>query len=339
MKALRYENQKLSVADVAKPDVDGEAVVRVTLSGICNTDLEITRGYAGFEGTIGHEFVGVIESLPDVSEARPSGRASGESNEPSLTVGLLTPGQRVVGEINAGCGSCHLCRAGDPRHCETRTVLGIVGRDGAHAEFLKLPVKNLLPVPDEISDERAVFTEPLAAACGILERAQITEQTRTAIIGDGKLGLLCAQVLATTGASVTLIGKHQGKLQIAARRGIEAITVDQAKLRTREFDVVVEASGSSTGFDLALDLLHPRGVLVLKSTFHGATELHAARIVVDEISVVGSRCGRFAPALELLKTNAVDVESLINEERALADGLSAIRRAGEPGVLKVLLRP
>jgi threonine dehydrogenase-like Zn-dependent dehydrogenase len=323
MKALRYENQKLSVADVAKPDVDGEAVVRVTLSGICNTDLEITRGYAGFEGTIGHEFVGVIESLPESFPTR----------------GLLKPGQRVVGEINAGCGNCHLCRAGDPRHCETRTVLGIVGRDGAHAEFLKLPVTNLLPVPDEISDERAVFTEPLAAACGILERAHITEHTRTAVIGDGKLGLLCAQVLATTGASVTLAGKHPDKLQIAARRGIETITADKAKLRTREFDVVVEASGSATGFDLALDLLRPRGVLVLKSTFHGATELHAARIVVDEISVVGSRCGRFAPALELLKTNAVDVESLISEERALADGLSAFERAAEPGVLKVLLRP
>ncbi len=323
MKALRYENEKLSVADVARPDVDGEALVRVTLSGICNTDLEITRGYAGFQGTIGHEFVGTIESLP----------------EPLLTRGLLSRGRRVVGEINAGCGRCHLCRSGDPRHCETRTVLGIVGRDGAHAEFLKLPVENLLPVPDEISDERAVFTEPLAAACGILERVQITEHTRAAIIGDGKLGLLCAQVLATTGAPVTLIGKHQSKLQIAARRGIETITVDKAKKRTREFDVVVEASGSSTGFALALDLLHPRGVLVLKSTFHGATELSAARIVVDEISVIGSRCGRFAPALELLKTNAVDVESLISEELALADGLRAVAHAGEPGVLKVLLRP
>jgi threonine dehydrogenase-like Zn-dependent dehydrogenase len=339
MKALRYENQELSVIDVGKPDADGEALVRVTLSGICNTDLEITRGYAGFHGTIGHEFVGVIESLPEPgAEARPSGRAPNES-EPSLTVGLLTSGQRVVGEINAGCGSCDLCRAGDPRHCAKRTVLGIVGRDGAHAEFLKLPVTNLLPVPDEISDERAVFTEPLAAACGILERAQITNETSVAVIGDGKLGLLCAQVLATTGAPVTLVGKHPRKLQIAERRGIETITVDRASLRKREFDVAVEASGSATGFDLALDLLHPRGTLVLKSTFHGAMDLNAARIVVDEISVVGSRCGRFAPALELLKTNAVDVESLISEERPLADGVRAIGRAAGPGVLKVLLRP
>src|SRR2546425_6910236 len=210
MKALRYENRELKIADVAKPIGDGEAVVRVTLSGICNTDLEIARGYAGFEGTIGHEFVGVIESL---SEARASARAS-QAGEPSLRVGLLTPGQRVVGEINAGCGNCELCRAGDSRHCARRTVLGIVSRDGAHAEFLKLPAVNLLPVPGEVSDERAVFTEPLAAACGILERVPITKDMRAAVIGDGKLGLLCAQVLATTGAAVALFGKHPNKLQI-----------------------------------------------------------------------------------------------------------------------------
>lgn len=339
MKALRYENQKLSVSDIAKPDVDGEALVRVTLSGICNTDLEITRGYAGFQGTIGHEFVGVIESLPEPGAvARPSGRAH-IGSEPSLKVGLLTPGQRVVGEINAGCDSCDLCRLGDSRHCARRTVLGIVGRDGAHAEFLKLPVRNLLAVPDEISDEQAVFTEPLSAACGILERAPITAETKIAVIGDGKLGLLCAQVLATTGASVVLVGKHPLKLQVAARRGTETIKIDKARLRTREFDTVVEASGSASGFDLALDLLQPRGTLVLKSTFHGVTDLHAARIVVDEISVLGSRCGRFAPALELLKTDAVDVASLISDELPLRDGLRAIQRAGEPGVMKVLLRP
>ena len=334
MKALRYENRELKIADVAKPIGDGEAVVRVTLSGICNTDLEIARGYAGFQGTIGHEFVGVIEG---VSEARASARAP-NANEPSLTIGLTT-GQRVVGEINAGCGVCGLCRAGDPRHCAQRTVLGIVGRDGAHAEFLKLPMVNLLPVPDEIPDERAVFTEPLAAACGILERAEITEVTGAAVIGDGKLGLLCAQVLATTGAAVTLIGKHPSKLQIAAGRGIETITTEQAKSRTRQFDLVVEASGSSSGFQLALDVLRPRGVLALKSTFHGATEMNAARIVVDEISVVGSRCGRFAPALELLSSNTIDVGSLISEEFALANGVRAMERAAEPNVLKVLLRP
>ena len=319
MKALRYEYQKLSVADVDRPVTDGEALVRVTLSGICNTDLEIARGYAGFEGTIGHEFVGVIESVP--------------------VGGPLTLGQRVVGEINAGCGTCDLCRSEDSRHCAKRTVLGIVGRDGAHAEYLKLPAVNLLSVPDEVSDERAAFTEPLAAACGILERTSIDKATKVAVIGDGKLGLLCAQVIGTTGAGVTLVGKHEGKLAIARRRGIETKTISDVHKRSRHFDVVVEASGSRTGFELALDLLRPRGVLVLKSTFQGATEMNAARIVVDEISVVGSRCGRFAPALELLKANAIDVESLISDEFPLVEGVRAMARAAEPGVLKVLLRP
>src|SRR6266571_7963233 len=333
MKALRYENGELKIADMAKPIGDGETVVRVTLSGICNTDLEIARGYAGFQGTIGHEFVGVIVSA---SAARPSA-STPNANKPSLTVGL-TRGQRVVGEINAGCGIFDLCSRGDPRHCPQRTVLGIVGRDGAHAEFLKLPVVNLIPVPDSISDERAVFTEPLAAACGILERATITKDTSVAVIGDGKLGLLCAQVLATTGAPVTLIGKHQNKLQIAARRGVGILTLDRSKSAKGKFDLIVEASGSSSGFDLALDLVRPRGIIVLKSTFHGKTDFDAARIVVNEIRVVGSRCGRFLPALELLEQHKVDVGSLISEQVALGDGIRAMQRAGEEGVLKVLLR-
>jgi threonine dehydrogenase-like Zn-dependent dehydrogenase len=346
MKALRYENQKLAIANIDQPVTNDEALVRVTLSGICNTDLEIARGYAGFTGTLGHEFVGVIE---EVSEAGPPGRATSLHariasttniiNEHSFTGGLLMPGDRVVGEINAGCGACDLCRLGDSRHCANRTVLGIVGRDGAHAEFLKLPVVNLLPVPAEISDERAVFTEPLAAACGILERVSIDNQTKVAVIGDGKLGLLCAQVIGTTGADVTLVGKHDSKLAIARRCGIGTKTISEVNKLSRYFDLVVEASGSPNGFELALDLLRPRGVLVLKSTFQGATEMNAARIVVDEISVVGSRCGRFVPALELLKSNAVDVLSLISDEFQLAEGVRAMARAGESGVLKVLLRP
>src|SRR5437763_13214312 len=217
MLALRYEQHRLSGADVTKPEREDEALVRVTLSGICNTDVEIVRGYAGFEGTIGHEFVGVVESAPS---------------------GALV-GRRVVGEINAGCGRCALCISGDPRHCPARTVLGIVGRDGAHAEFLQLPVVNLIPVPDSISDEHAVFTEPLAAACGILEQVSLTKDTSVAVIGDGKLGLLCEQVLATTGARVTLIGKHQSKLQIAARRGVEILTLDRLKSEKGKFDVIV----------------------------------------------------------------------------------------------------
>ncbi len=330
MKALRYENGSLSLSDVPKPIAGGEALVRVTLSGICNTDLEIARGYAGFEGTIGHEFVGVIEEegqAASLSSTRQAGSLS------------YKPGTRGVGEIIAGCGDCDLCRAGDPRHCPNRTVLGIVGRDGAHAEFLKLPLVNLLPVPDEVSDDRAVFTEPLAAACGILERCFVTEDSRVAVIGDGKLGLLCAQVIATTGAKLTLIGKHENKLAIAARRGIETITVNVAAQRASQFDVTIEASGSSSGFALAQELLHPRGILVLKSTFHGKTEIDAAPLVVNEISVVGSRCGRFAPALELLKSGVVDVESLVDDQFPLSSGLQAMERAAQPGVLKILLRP
>ena len=317
MLALRYETGQLAVAEIAKPQSAGEAVVRVLVSGICNTDVEIVRGYAGFEGTIGHEFVGVVESAPDES--------------------LM--GRRVVGEINAGCGRCALCAAGDPRHCPNRTVLGIHGRDGAHAEFLRLPVVNLLPVPDDVPDERAVFCEPLAAAYGITERVHVEKETRVAVIGDGKLGLLCAQALALSSRQVLLVGKHPEKLRIAAARGIETATLAQTKGRARGFDLAVEASGAESGFALALGLLRPRGVLVLKSTFHGATPVDAARIVVDEISVVGSRCGRFAPALDLLRTGAVDVESLISEEYRLSDGVRAMKRATEPGVIKVLLQP
>ncbi|HEX6046158.1 MAG TPA: alcohol dehydrogenase catalytic domain-containing protein [Pyrinomonadaceae bacterium] len=313
MLALRIE-KKLSVKEIKKPDNPDEALVRVLLSGICNTDLEIARGYAGFKGTIGHEFVGIVEK------------------------GNLS-GQRVVGEINAGCGKCDLCRAGDSRHCPNRTVLGIVGRDGAHAEFLQLPVVNLVPVPENIPDEHAAFAEPLAAACGILERVPVSKDDRVAVIGDGKLGLLCAQVVALKGATTLLVGKHEPKLRIAARRGIETSTPKEAAKRKRGFDVVVEASGAASGFDLALDLLRPKGKLVLKSTFHGETKVNAARIVVDEISIVGSRCGRFAPAIDLLKRNAIDVDSLISEEYALSEGVHAMKRARTKGVLKVFLRP
>lgn len=317
MLALRVEKKSLKIKNVEKPGLPDEALVRVLLSGICNTDLEIARGYAGFNGTIGHEFVGVVEDSPNQSLA----------------------GRRVVGEINAGCGKCDLCSKGDPRHCLNRTVLGIAGRNGAHAEFLQLPIENLLDVPQNIPDEHAVFTEPLAAACGILERVPITSSDSVAVIGDGKLGLLCAQVLALSGASLLLVGKHSSKLRIAERRGIETATPRAAAKRKRQLDVVVEASGAAAGFGLALDLLRPRGKLVLKSTFHGRTGLDAARIVVDEISIVGSRCGRFGPALDLLKKAAIDVDSLISEEYPLANGVHAMRRAGERGVLKVLLRP
>jgi threonine dehydrogenase-like Zn-dependent dehydrogenase len=316
MRALRVGDDRASLVDVPQPQPRGEALVRVTLSGICNTDLEIARGYAGFRGTLGHEFVGIVED--------PGG-------------GAIARGARVVGEINAGCGLCARCAAGDSRHCATRTVLGIVGRDGAHADLLALPARNLLRVPDNVSDEQAVFVEPLAAACGVLERCAMQPGLAIAVIGDGKLGLLCAMVLAAAKLDPLLVGKHPSKRRLADARGIESSTIDEARARGRVFDVVVEASGNASGFALALDLLRPQGTLVLKSTFHGATPVDAARIVVEEINVVGSRCGRFAPALALLESQAVDLGGLVTEVLSLDRGEQALERAAAPGVLKVLL--
>lgn len=317
MKALRFENNALNLSEIKKPNTIGEAVVRVKMSGICNTDLEIVRGYAGFEGTIGHEFVGIVESAEDAKH-------------------LI--GRRVVGEINAGCGTCRNCEGNDSRHCPNRTVLGIVGRDGAHAEYLNLPARNLLLVPDEVSDEQAVFAEPLAAAFGITEQVEIRREMKVAVIGDGKLGNLCAQSLALKSDNTTLIGKHIGKLALVKGQNIEAILLEEAKRRSNEFDVVVEASGSESGFSLAMDLVKPRGKLVMKSTFQGKTNVEMWRLVVDEISIIGSRCGMFRPALDLLQKRKVDIDNLISDEYPLFDGVNAMAKAAQPGVMKVLLR-
>lgn len=315
MRALRTHGGSVELVDVAAPDAAGEALVRVTMSGICNTDLELAAGYMGFAGTLGHEFVGTVVE------------GGGE----------LAPGTRVVGEINAGCGTCERCLRGDPRHCPTRTVLGIFGRDGAHADLLRLPARNLLRVPDGVTDVQAVFAEPLGAACGVLERCPLSPGMRVAVIGDGKLGLLCASVIASAGVPPLLVGKHREKLALADARGIETASVDGARARGRVFDVVIEASGGASGFSLALDLLRPQGTLVLKSTFHGDTPIDAARVVVEEITVVGSRCGRFAPALALLAQKAIDVDCLVSEVLSLDRAASAIRKAAAPGVLKILM--
>lgn len=315
MKALRFENNQLKLAEISQPKLENEALVRVLMSGICNTDLEIVKGYANFEGTIGHEFVGIVEESADKNWI----------------------GKRVVGEINVGCTFCEVCKKGDARHCPNRTVLGIKDRDGAHAEFLTLPTRNLLRVPDEVSDTQAVFVEPLAAAFGITEQVLIEPNTKVAVIGDGKLGILCAQSLALKSRKVSLIGKYKEKLSIVAKRNIEGILLESAAKLSRQFDVVVEASGSQSGFDLALDLLKPRGQLVLKSTFHGDAKWSAWRVVVDEIKIIGSRCGMFAPALDLLKSKAVDVESLITDEFKLNNSVNAMNHAASKGVMKVLL--
>ena len=303
--------------DVSRPAAEEEAVIRVTKSGICNTDIEITRGYAGFEGIIGHEFVGVVE----------------ESGRPELL------GKRVVGEINAGCGRCGLCLAGDPRHCPERTVLGIKGRDGAHAEFLRLPDVNLVEVPDSVTDEQAVFAEPLAAAYGITEQVEVLPETRVAVIGDGKLGILCALSLGLRSNKVTLIGRHASKLQIAERQGIETILSGEAEKIRSASDVVVEASGSESGFAIALDIVRPRGKIVLKSTFQGKPAWEAWRVVVDEITIVGSRCGRFEPAVRLLAEGRIDVSPMISTDLPLSRGVEAMAEAQAKGVMKVLLTP
>ena len=316
MKALRFENNKLNLAEINQPNRDDEALVRVLKSGICNTDIEIVKGYANFQGTIGHEFVGIVEEAEDAKHL---------------------VGKRVVGEINAGCSVCELCRKGDSRHCPARTVLGIAGRDGAHAEFLTLPSRNLFEVPFNVTDVQAVFTEPLAAAFGITEQVEIFPETRVVIIGDGKLGNLCAQSLAMKSTNVFFIGKHKEKLSMVEKRNVETILLADAKKLVKDFDVAVEASGSESGFGLALDLLKPRGKLILKSTFHSTANWQTWRIVVDEITIIGSRCGRFAPALDLLKNKSIDVENLISEEFFLSDGVKAMKHAEQKGIMKVIL--
>ncbi|MEO6726083.1 MAG: alcohol dehydrogenase catalytic domain-containing protein [Blastocatellia bacterium] len=316
MKALRFENGELRLAEVEPAHPANEALVQVTMAGICNTDLEIVRGYAGFSGTLGHEFVGVVEDSSD----------------------KLQIGRRVVGEINVGCGRCELCQTGDPRHCLNRTALGIHRRDGAFAEYLTLPPENLFIVPDAVSDQQAVFTEPLAAACEILDQVEINPTHRIAVIGDGKLGQLISRVLATTGCDLTLIGKHADKLELAAKAGIKTIALVELKIdRSARFDFVVEASGAASGMQLAIDLVKPRGAIILKSTFQAAVLLETSRIVVDEISIIGSRCGRFQKALQLLEEGKVEVEDLIAGEFKLSDGVAAMAAARTPGTLKILL--
>jgi len=315
MKALTFDGHAPAVRDVPKPEpTPDEALVRIVLAGICNTDLEIVRGYMGFSGTLGHELVGVVEAHPDESLV----------------------GRRVTAEINLACGGCDRCTAGLGRHCATRTVLGILGKDGCFAEHVTLPTANLHLVPDGISDEAAVFTEPLAAAFEILEQLVIPKDASVLVLGDGKLGLLVTMVLANHDAEVTLVGRHREKLELVSPLGVETL---ESAPEGRLFDYVVEATGSPSGLDLALDHVRPRGTLVLKSTFHGAVELDTAKLVIDELSVVGSRCGPFAPALDAIARGKIDPTPMLTRTFPLSDGLAALSEAGRRGALKVLLRP
>ena len=314
MKALVFDGTLVLEEDYPTPaPPPGEALVRVTTAGICNTDLEIVRGYMDYRGVLGHEFVGVVETCDDE--------------------GLV--GRRVVGEINAVCGQCPTCLAGSPTHCPERTTLGIWKRDGAFAEYLTLPAENLHPVPDGVSDDEAVFVEPLAAALEILEQVHVRPTDRVVVLGDGKLGLLVAQVLSLTGCHLTALGRHRSKLSILDKAGIETRLSDEGL--DIKADVVVDCTGHPNGFDLARAMVKPRGRLVMKSTFHGDLALNISSLVVDEVTLVGSRCGPFAPALRLLERGLVDVRSLIHARYPLQDGLAAFEKAQEPGVLKVLL--
>ena len=290
----------------------GEALVRVLRAGICNTDIELVKGYYPFQGILGHEFVGVVE------EGSP---------------GMV--GERVVGEINAVCGICVSCRRGRASHCADRTVLGIVGRDGAFAEFLVLPEENLHRVPKELDDDTATFVEPLAAALEIQEQISISPGDRVLLVGDGKLGQLVGQTLALTGCDLLAVGHHEGKLSLLSQRGIATSTGEEIEVGA--FDVAVECTGNAEGFALARRGLRPRGTMVLKSTYAGQLKFDASALVVDEITLVGSRCGPFEPALRFLAAGRVDVGPLIEDRYELQDGLEAFVRAREKGRLKVLL--
>ena len=314
MKALWLENNQLQLrADVPVPEPPpGEALVRVVRAGICNTDLELLQGYYPYTGILGHEFVGIVEQGPEE-----------------------LVGQRVVGEINAVCGRCRFCRSGQPTHCENRTVLGIVNRNGAFAEYLTLPVENLHRVPESVPTDAATFTEPVAAALEIQQQVPVRPEHRVLVVGDGKLGQLVAQTLALTGCDLQVVGRHRDKLANLAARGIQTNLADAVTERT--FDLSVECTGNPEGFAIARRALRPRGTLVLKSTYAGQLTFDASSLVVDEITLVGSRCGPFPPALDLLAAGQVDVAPLIHARYTLNEGLAAFDRAKKRGVLKVLL--
>ncbi|MEQ8195945.1 MAG: alcohol dehydrogenase catalytic domain-containing protein [Rhodospirillales bacterium] len=313
MRGLWLENRHLGYRDDI-PDpapAEGEAVVRVVRAGICSTDEGLLQGLYPFTGVIGHEFVGVVEDGPD--DLR---------------------GRRVVGDINAACGACPACRAGRRKHCPNRTTLGIVARHGAFADYVTLPPENLFAVPDAVSTDAAVFTEPLAAALEILERVNVTAGDRVLVAGTGKLGQLICRVMALTGCCLSVLGRNPKKIERLG--GIEAETVTPETLKRQTYDLAIEATGNADGLALSLDALRPQGTLVLKSTFPGAVTLDTTRLVVDEITLVGSRCGPFGKALDLLARNEIDPTPLIDGRYPLDAGLAAFEHGRRSGILKIL---
>jgi threonine dehydrogenase-like Zn-dependent dehydrogenase len=318
MQALWLENQEITLRDdipIPQPGT-GEALVKVHLAGICATDLEMAQGYYPFTGVLGHEFVGQVVEAP------------GED---------VWLEQRVVGEINITCGRCELCLMGRGSHCGKRSVLGILDHDGVFTEYITLPIKNLHRVPDSVPDEAAVFTEPLAAALEIQEQVLIRPNDRVLLIGAGRLGQLVARTLTLTGCNLEVVARR--KIQRRLLRDCHITTVSEAEVGENKFDLVVDTSGSPSGFLLAKRAIRARGTIVLKSTYKGEVNTNLSTFVVDEISLVGSRCGPFPPAIRLLEKNIIDPKPLISDDYPLSEGLLAFERAGQPGTLKVLLRP
>jgi len=331
MRALIFHNNALTLEkNYPRPDPQsGEALIKVVRAGICNTDMEITRGYLGFQGVLGHEFVGIVEAV---------------YKDPGAPAPANLIGKRVVGEINTACrrADCWYCQRGIFSHCPSRATLGILNHDGAFADYLTLPVANLHVVPDNVSDDEAVFVEPLAANFEILEQAHLKPTDSVLIIGDGKMGQLAAQTLALSGCEVMMVGKHAAKLALAEKYGVRPyLFADAAHFELengRRVDLVVECSGSARGLEMALSLVRPRGTLVLKSTVASMSTLHLFPIVVDEIRVQGSRCGPFAPALRALSQRRIDVLPLITARYSLDDGPAAFKRAGQRDALKILMQ-
>jgi alcohol dehydrogenase len=315
MRALVFDG-KLALRDIAKPILkSGEALIHVTLAGICGTDREILKGYSAFRGVMGHEFVGRVVECADSAWI----------------------GERVVGEINVACGECAWCLRGLGRHCPHRTVMGIVNRTGCFAEYVALPLRNLHRVLAAVPDEAAVFVEPLAAATEILEQMRLEPGTRVVVLGDGRLGLLVAQVLKCAGAQVILAGKHGWKLDLARPWGVKVMTDSKSELQPASVPVVVEATGSPHGLEEAFRLVEPRGTVVMKSTFHDPARFDATKLVVDEITLLGSRCGNFSAALDLLERGQVRVQPLLSKVFPLEESLEAFEYLERTACLKVCL--
>lgn len=318
MKAVVFDEELKLVNDYQKPiPKKGEALIKINMAGICNTDYEITKGYMGYKGVLGHEFVGTVEEINDEDKS------------------LL--GKRVVGEINCGCGNCEWCHQGLERHCPNRQTLGIWQKDGCFSEYLTMPLDTLLEVPQNVPNEQAVFVEPLAAGLEILEQLHIQPIQKVIILGDGKLGLAISLALNASNIDVLLVGKHQNKLDIAKAQGVNVKLLSDLEIK-KEWDFVVEATGSISGFEMALNLTKPRGTLVLKSTVAASKEFNLAPIVIDEIRVQGSRCGQFAPALRLLASEKVDFSPLISGIYPIDKAIEAFEKNKEKDTLKVLIK-